>query len=167
MVDPAEEAAADILEMREEMQKAVAPVNAANPFTEGALGVAPTGGGGAGVVPSAKWMEALSHPAFQAYLKLLTDSSFLDTLKALTQHPNRLNLVYAEIAWFFLLMLFRSWRFGKAKGFLGRLWIRFYTFGLGTGVGSLLIPYLLLGDGFKRVITQVAEASLEVILKLI
>jgi hypothetical protein len=118
--------------------------------------------GPAGAQPSPRWVEALSHPAFQAYLRFLTDPETLESARRLIVHPNRLNLIYAEIAWVVLLLIFRAWRLGKSARFLGRMWIRTYTMILGFVVGSLVLPYALLGQDFWTLAKKGGTASIEV-----
>ncbi len=156
--------AAEVVRNREQMNQQLAPLLQANPFADG--GVAATTGAPPAADQSTalgRVLQFLSHPATQAYLRVFSDPKIQGAAKRLSEHPNRVNLLYSEIALALLLLLFRAWRLGKAKNLWGRLWVGFYTFLLGIVMGTAALPYLWLGDDTVVLGKALFEASQEAI----
>ena len=164
--EPGADAAEELIKNREQMQQQLAPLNAANPFADGVSG--PSGAPAVAVTgPMSQVLQVLQHPATQAYLRIFSQPKIQETALKLKEHPNRLNLLYSEIAWVLGFLVFRAWRRGKAKTLAGRLWVGLYTLLLGTLIGGVLLPYLWLGDDFLLLATACLEAGQEAISVLI
>ncbi len=160
VLTPTDDAEA-LMRQRQEAQEALAPLQAVNPFAPSGIGAPsglamPTG-------PMSQALQVLQSPPMQAYMRVLSQPKVQETAQRLVTNPNRLNLLYSEIAWVLLFLIFRAWRRGKARNLAGRLWVGLYTFVLSLLIGGVVIPYAWLGDDFLTLVTAVLEGAQEAV----
>lgn len=92
----------------------------------------------------------LTLPGVQRYLKLISNPAFSRGFDQILKSPQRLPLLYAEIAWLLAMLIFRSWRLSLHTHWFRRFWVRTGCF-LIFSVGSVLIlPWAILGNSYPQ-----------------
>jgi hypothetical protein len=148
----ADDPAAEAMKANQKLQEAYGKLNSANPASADfdALG-AVTG-------PAAQMQKFLANPWIKSYLSVLQNPAIQKSLLEIVNHPNRNILIYAQFGWMILIALIRVWRGALAKGMGAKMWISVWTFGLYVFGSALVVPYLVLGGIYFRVIGQIGTA---------
>jgi hypothetical protein len=134
-IDPAEQAAQELVQQRREMSKAVEEVQPQIPKLP--ISTAST----------EKLVAWAKQPQVQSSIKILME------------HPSRVQLAYAEGATFILILFFRWWVLTRTEGFFLRLTARLFIWALSVALLSFLLPYVFLGDAFAELMTGMMELA--------
>jgi hypothetical protein len=148
-----DDAVEELTRARGELQKAYDSINAVNPLSSGYLkaeGAAPPPPPSG---PLADLYRLMNNPAVQGYLKLFSNPTFYQGVEQIMQHPRRKELVYAELVFFFFMLLFRSWRMSKAVKWYQRVWTYTWTWVAYWVLSVTAVPYAILGDAYYRLIS--------------
>lgn len=95
---------------------------------------------------------------FRAYVGLAQSKDFQQNAQAIATHPQKMLVLYIELAWLVFFLVFRAWRQSKAKHWFRRLWISFYCLAL-WWIGMLLvIPWSVLGAPYRETLKLIWTA---------
>lgn len=159
---------ADVLELqrsRDEFGKIYQALNQTNPmsgqFNPSAAGI-PTG-----VPPQLhqaieQFRKLLEYPVVKETLKIYSNPKFQEGIRQITASPQRMNLLYAEIALVLILIIYRTWRYSKVRHWALRIWTRLYTLVIFWVLAIAVVPCLVLGQGYQNLcygIIQEAERA--------
>ena len=87
--------------------------------------------------------------AKEKVLRLASDEHFLKSAEQVFSHPNRLNLMLLELAFFVVMIFIKGWRQAAAKNWFKRILVGFGFWWL-TWIGMLVVlPYIMLGEPFR------------------
>jgi hypothetical protein len=104
-----------------------------------------------------KMQEFLQHPWAQKLLRITTDPAIQNAFLDLAKSPDRMKLLYFQLGWFVFFVVLRSWRLSKGAKWYGRLWTRLWTLVLYMAGASFLLPGLILGAPFWKVLDLVVK----------
>lgn len=86
-------------------------------------------------------------------MELAADERFVQSVTDLWNHPKRNTLLVAELIFLVVMFFVKAWRQAKARNWFTKLLTGMFL-GLFTWIGVLLIlPYIVLGEPFKVVMT--------------
>lgn len=147
----------ELIRAREEVRKAYETLLSLSPPPEGTES--------ASIIPPPRFLgwspeqvqQLLDNPAVQSYLKLFSNPSFSEGMAKVASHPRLKFLGYAELALFLLMVLFRSWRLARSRYFFGKLWIRFYSFAGYVLLAAVVLPVVILGEGYSSLLQGLSE----------
>ncbi len=148
--------AAELMKIRAEQQKAYESINTSNPLSTDfkRLGTdlsAPAG-------PLGQIQQLLNHPLAKGSIALLSNPVLAKSMDQVLTSPNRMNLLYCEIAFVLFMLIFKTWKVGRAESFKGRLWVHAWTFAV-FWIGSLgVIPWAVLGSPYYQTLAGMAQA---------
>jgi hypothetical protein len=134
----------ELMKNRAQFQQAYEGLNTNNPISADFNPGAVTGATG----PLAQMQKMLSNPMVQGYLRIFQNPALLETVQKIGSHPNRMTLLYSEIAFIIFIFIFRAWRQSKAQHWARKLWVSFYVFLLAAGGASFGLPALIIGDPY-------------------
>jgi hypothetical protein len=102
----------------------------------------------------------LTNPATQGLLRLFADPNLSKSVDAVYNSPNRMTLGYAELGWFIFFILFKAWRSSKLTSahWIRRMWLGLWTTVSYFGVGSVLIPWTVIGDPYLQILQLIFRA---------
>jgi hypothetical protein len=93
-------------------------------------------------------------PGVRKTVQVVQNPEFLQDLAAFATHPKRNELGYAELAWVLAILMLRSWRLAKTSNWFVHFWISFSNFVL-FWVGAVgLLPYIVIGPAYTKLITD-------------
>ena len=145
--------AAELIRMQQQQAKAYGDLNVSNPLSAAynPNAVVPTTG------PAAQFQRLLANPMVAAQLKFVSSPVVAEGVKKIAQHPNRMILLYSQIGWIVFMLFFKAWRLAQSSKWYVKIWTRLWTLGL-FWIGSLgVIPCLVLGDEYKKLLSAVFD----------
>ena len=151
IIVPTGDPAAEISQDLEQYTKTLNSMNQLNPASEqfGKM----TGSGTPMLGDSAEQLEKLlSSSNAQKWIAVISDSRLRASAEALANSPRRMTLIYAEIGWFIVLLVFRAWRFSKVVKWYRRLWVSAYSLGLYWLGSAYLLPWLVFGEDYRQLV---------------
>lgn len=115
--------------------------------------------------PLAAVEKGLSSPPIQVFLKIVSDPNISKGIIQIAQSPERKNIGYAEIAWFFIFMILKAWWGAKL---IGRNWCigllsRLIGILLYFGVAIVGIPAAFMGQSYLNLILQIVDTILKAV----
>ena len=151
-----EDSSKELQKIQEQQAKVYQDLNASNPLSADFKKTVPTSE--AGLQVQKLLSGAAANPLIAAQLKLVSNPTVGEAVKKISQHPNRMMLLYAQIGWIVFMLFFKTWRIAMSTKWYAKLWTRIWTLGL-FWIGSLaVIPYAVLGDDFVKIVTTVISA---------
>ena len=151
-----EDSSKELQQIQEQQAKAYQDLNASNPLSADFKKTVPTSE--AGLQVQKLLAGAAANPLIAAQLKLVSSPTVGEAVKKISQHPNRMMLLYAQIGWIVFMLFFKTWRIAMSTRWYAKLWTRIWTLGL-FWIGSLAaIPYAVLGDDYMKIVTTVISA---------
>lgn len=149
---------AELIRAHEKAAKQFESFNANNPLShdfkaggEGGLGM-PQG------VAAQKLNALMTNPMLQGYMKLLSNPGFTENIKKIMNHPNRVTLFFAELAWIVVMIVVRAWRFSLVSHWTRKVWVNIWTMVLFWGGSSVVVPTVVLGDIYLNTLTMVYDS---------
>jgi hypothetical protein len=98
--------------------------------------------------------KLVDQPGIRKTVQVVQNPEFLQDLAAFATHPKRAELGYAELAWVLAILMLRSWRLAKTSNWLVHFWISFSNFVL-FWIGAVgLLPYIVIGPAYTKLITD-------------
>ncbi len=147
--------AEEILKARKEMQQAYDSINVSNPFSADP-GKALPPGTPAGTGRVAEIQKLLANPAVQGYLGAFNNPAVTGAIQEVAKHPNRNLLLGCEAGLLLFMIIIRAWRQSKATHWARKLWVNFYTFVLGSGLATVGLPAVIIGDSYLTMLKGLA-----------
>lgn len=104
--------------------------------------------------------KLLSNPGVRFFMRVFGNRTVMDDVQKVAQHPNRMLLLYCEIGWLITIFLFKIWLFSGKYGMVRRMLASIAVFILYFGVASFLLPVLVIGEPYSRLLSAVLKGLL-------
>lgn len=160
----ADDPANELIEIQKKQQAAYDSINRLNPFSKD-YGKPKDPSSAIGQMDHStldKLEALLSNRAVQSFLKFFSSPTFALGIEQVVNSPNKMWILYTEIAWFIFLIFFRAWKTSKlsASNWIRILWLNLWTFAA-YAAGTVVIPWIYLGAPYYRML----QGALQVFLK--
>jgi hypothetical protein len=152
----AEDSAAELVKIKENQQGVYNSLNQSNPFSTTFGTQDPNAPGG---LPEnsglATIQRVLASPMTQGMLKAFSNPALANSVDQIYKSPKRMILLYCEIGWFFLIILFRAWRSSKlgSANWFQKIWLSLWTSLAFCAGSSILLPWMVLGEPYSRILS--------------
>jgi hypothetical protein len=97
------------------------------------------------------------------YLKLVADPGFSSGLEELSKNADWLKLLYAQLGLLLAIGLIRAWRLSKTTLWYWHLWTRTWTRGLFWGLSLVVLPGVILGEPFFRILRGIWDVAIDAV----
>lgn len=96
-------------------------------------------------------------PSQDEVVSFLSSPALTDKLHEIINHPQRNIVLYSQLAFLFVFLVFRSWRKSKgfAFGWIGLLWFKLWTLLLYVTITFFVIPEVILGKPYLEFTKQI------------
>ena len=98
------------------------------------------------------------NPWIRRYRNLVGDPAVQQNYRKLSTHPQQNVFLVWELAWLVAVLIIRFWRGSKRRGFLGYVFLQFWTFGLFLFGTFFLVPRLVFGPDYSQLVYSVIAA---------
>lgn len=104
--------------------------------------------------------KMLENPAVRKYVRVVTNSEVVSGLQGLMAKPKEkhMHLLFAQLAFFILFALFRTWHLAKTTGFFKRIVWSLGLFVIWIGCISFVIPTATLGWDYAAFLGAIGRA---------
>lgn len=146
-----DQAVLDATGANDQFKKAFQQMNNTNPLSPD-FGKDPNAPLPPGMEGLAKLQALMQNPMVQKYMKLFSNQKFIDASVALAKHPQKKNLMWAEITLFIIFVFLKSWRQAKIANTAQRILEGFMYTLMYMGVGSFGLPLFFFGPQYMDVL---------------
>lgn len=95
--------------------------------------------------------KILESPLVKKFISIFNNPDFFPNINKIKEDPRLTDLMYYQIGFIVLMIIFRAWRKSKTGNWLGRLWISIYCAVIFWSVSIYFLPAYLLGEPFKKI----------------
>ncbi len=101
-----------------------------------------------------------NHPLTQFSMTLVKDPQFRGAVTDIYSRHEGQKFLGNEALFVLFIWILRAWRLSKAGTWLLRIWVQAWVGALMWVGGVCLVPYLLWGDPYRVILSQLAKALL-------